>query len=524
MSTSSGPVVELIAAVSRNGVIGVGGTLPWNISEDLRRFRELTYGHCVIMGHNTWLSLPESARPLPGRINIVLSREAALETLPEDVYWVRHDKSRTDMVSGLYPETLENLRKICGAYPEKKVFIIGGEQTYRTFFSTFAAEFTPKKLHITHIDKIIPEQLGRLSYFHVPTNYQITSYSAKFKSDAEGCSFQYITYECGNEKWYERILPSRPLFGEPAPPYIPSADETYTTLLKDILAHGHKRSDRTGTGTTSVFGRQLRFNIHNSIPLLTTKFVPWKAVIKELLWFLRGDTDASKLAADGVRIWDGNTSRAFLDGRGLSHLPEGDIGAGYGFQWRHFGGAYQTCKETYDNTIGYDQVAAVLDQLRHDPFSRRIFMSAWNPAALKDIALPPCHVSAQFYVEEDQTEGQASGTGQGRRYLSCHMYQRSVDTFLGLPFNIMSYATLTHIFATLTGMTPKELIISTGDTHIYNDHIEQIKTQIERHPYSAPLLVINPAIRDKTLEEITVDDFDVVGYFHHNVLKGKMAV
>jgi thymidylate synthase len=514
MATTT-PSIELVAAVSKNGVIGVGGTLPWNIPEDLRHFRDLTYGHCVIMGYNTWMSLPDGVRPLPGRINIVLSRDPATETLPENVHWVRHGGSRTDMVAGLHIETREHLREICNAYPDKKVFIIGGEQTYRLFFNAFSGEFMPTKLHITHVDKMIPEQHGMLTYFRVSTDYQITSYSAKHKSTTEGCTFQFITYEL-KENYMRNHFPHRPIVGEPVPPHTPSADQTYTTLLKDILQYGSKRSDRTGTGTTSVFGRQLRFDISGSIPLLTTKYVPWKAVIKELLWFLRGDTDASKLAADGVRIWDGNTSREFLDGRGLAHLPEGDIGAGYGFQWRHFGGAYQTCKETYDNTIGYDQVAAVLDQLRNDPFSRRIYMSAWNPAALKDMALPPCHVSAQFYVGEDQATGQ--------HHLSCHMYQRSVDTFLGLPFNIMSYATLTHILATLTDMHPKELIISTGDTHIYNDHIEQIKTQIERYPYSAPLLVIDPAIKEKRLEEITVDDFDVIGYFHHGVLKGKMAV
>jgi thymidylate synthase len=498
MATTT-PIVELVAAVSKNGVIGVGGTLPWNIPEDLHRFRELTYGHCVIMGHNTWMSLPDSVRPLPGRINIVLSREASMETLPEHVYWVAQQGSREDLARAPSKAVHELVMTLYKENPERKFFVIGGEQTYALFLNKFAAELIPKKLHITHMDKVIPEQLGTLSYFRVPTDYQITAYSEKHMSAQESCAFQYIRYELKSKSEQS----------------IPSADETYTALVKDILANGNQRGDRTGTGTHSVFGRQLHFDISGSIPLLTTKYVPWKAVIKELLWFLRGDTDASKLAADGVRIWDGNTSREFLDNRGLAHLPEGDIGAGYGFQWRHFGGAYQTCKETYDNTIGYDQVAVVLDQLRHDPFSRRIFMSAWNPAALKDMALPPCHVSAQFYVDEDE---------RGRRFLSCHMYQRSVDTFLGLPFNIMSYATLTHIFAMLTDMRPKELIISTGDTHIYSDHVEQVKTQCERIPYSAPFLAVNPTIISKRLEEITVDDFDVIGYFHHGVLKGKMAV
>jgi thymidylate synthase len=259
----------------------------------------------------------------------------------------------------------------------------------------------------------------------------------------------------------------------------------------------------------------MRFNLDGAIPLLTTKYVPWKSVIKELLWFLKGQTDASILKTQGVGIWDGNTSREFLDGRGLGHLPEGDIGAGYGFQWRHFNGEYKTCKDTYDITIGYDQVAEVLRQLREDPLSRRIYMTAWNPAALGSMALPPCHVSAQFYVDVDN---------EGVRHLSCHMYQRSVDVFLGLPFNIMSYATLTYIFAAMCGMRPRELIISTGDTHIYRDHMGQVMTQLCRQPCLEPVLVINPEVGSKTVDELTIDDFDVVGYFHHGTLKGKMSV
>ncbi len=498
------PVVELIAAVSRNAVIGLDGTLPWNIPEDLRRFRELTTGHCVIMGYNTWQSLPDGVRPLPGRINIVLSREAAMETYADNVHWVIDSGKREDAIRRIPTGLKHIIQQLHAENPTRKFFVIGGGEIYRTFLHWTASTLRPTRLHITYVDKVIADPHGSASYFNISSDYQINSYSVKHKSAAEDCVFQYITYTlCDNI--LENLNRSD----------MKSTDRTYTDLVEDILASGHQRTDRTGTGTTSVFGRQLRFDLSGSIPLLTTKYVPWKAVIKELLWFLRGDTDASKLAADGVRIWDGNTSRAFLDGRGLGHLPEGDIGAGYGFQWRHFGGAYKTCKDSYDNTIGYDQVAAVLDQLRTDPFSRRIFMSAWNPAALKDMALPPCHVSAQFYVEE---------LPSGRRLLSCHMYQRSVDTFLGLPFNIMSYATLTHILATLTHMHPKELIISTGDTHIYSDHVEQVRTQCNRIPYSAPLLVVNPAIAEKRLEEITVDDFDVIGYFHHGVLKGKMAV
>jgi thymidylate synthase len=288
----------------------------------------------------------------------------------------------------------------------------------------------------------------------------------------------------------------------------------YLDLLKDILENGKKRDDRTGTGTLSVFGRQLRFDISEVVPLLTTKFVPWKACIKELLWFLRGDTDASILKEQGVHIWDGNSSRDFLDRRGLDDLPEGDIGATYGFQWRHFGGMYKTCKDEYDENVGFDQVKYILSELKNNPTSRRIFMSAWNPLWMDRMSLPPCHVSCQFYVDFEGDE----------KHLSCQMYMRSTDVCLGLPFNIFSYAVLTYVFAKLTCMKPKDLVISTGDTHVYLDHIDAFATQLEREPYAFPKLVIDDGVLNKALEEITIDDFNLIDYKYHPTIKGKMSV
>jgi len=291
------------------------------------------------------------------------------------------------------------------------------------------------------------------------------------------------------------------------------SEEGYLHLLEKVLREGRMRPDRTGTGTLSLFGEQLRFDISQSVPLLTTKFVPWKAVIKELLWFIKGQTDASILQEQGVRIWDGNSSRQFLDKRGLTHLPDGDIGAGYGFQWRHASAPYKTCKDDY-NDQGFDQILYILDQLKNDPYSRRIYMTAWNPMQLKDMALPPCHVSAQFYVEEKD----------GQKLLSCHMYQRSVDCFLGLPFNIFSYTVLTYILAKMNNMLPKELIISTGDTHIYLDHVDPVKEQLNRQPYHAPKLVLSQSLLSKTIDDITIDDFDIVEYKYHPSIKAKMSV
>jgi len=284
----------------------------------------------------------------------------------------------------------------------------------------------------------------------------------------------------------------------------------YLDLLKHVLENGRKRSDRTGTGTISTFAHQLRFDISQSIPLLTTKKMAWKSVIRELIWFLKGSTDASTLSKQGVHIWDGNTTREFLDTRGLTSLPEGDIGAGYGFQWRHFGATYKTCKDEYSELDGCDQVKYVLDMLRKDPTSRRIFMSAWNPLHMDKMALPPCHVSAQFYVDDDKG-------------LSCHMYQRSVDCFLGLPFNIFSYSVLTYILAEMTGHKPCELIISTGDTHIYIDHVEQVKEQLSRAPLEPPCLRLSDAIKTKHVDELKIEDFELVGYQHHQPIKAKMS-
>jgi len=292
-----------------------------------------------------------------------------------------------------------------------------------------------------------------------------------------------------------------------------SHDKEYMSLLQDILDNGTLRSDRTNTGTLSVFGRQLRFDLEDGVPLLTTKYVAWKACIEELLWFLRGDTNAKHLSEKDVKIWDGNTTRDFLDARGLTMLPEGDIGAGYGFQWRHFGAEYATCKDDYSGK-GFDQVREVIRLLKEDPYSRRIFMSAWNPAALSKMALPPCHVSAQFYVEFQN----------GKKYLRCHMYQRSVDCFLGLPFNIFSYSVLTYILAKMCDMVPKELIISTGDTHIYTDHIDQVRTQLQRVPVFPPKLHLSDAVAHKDMHELTLKDFDIIGYFHHPAIRAHMAV
>lgn len=283
----------------------------------------------------------------------------------------------------------------------------------------------------------------------------------------------------------------------------------YLRLAASVMATGARRSDRTGTGTLSRFGETMRFSLRDGVfPLLTTKRVFWRGVVEELLWFVRGCTDANQLAARGVHIWDANGSRQFLDARGLPHRLPGDLGPVYGFQWRHFGAQYRTMNDDYTGK-GYDQLKECIRLIKEDPTSRRIVMSAWNPAALRDMALPPCHMFCQFYVANGE--------------LSCLMYQRSCDLGLGVPFNIASYALLTRMVAHVTGLRPGEFIHQMGDTHVYLNHVDALRQQLGRQPRPFPTLRI---ARDRVddIESFVFEDFVLTGYNPHRAIKMEMAV
>jgi thymidylate synthase len=263
--------------------------------------------------------------------------------------------------------------------------------------------------------------------------------------------------------------------------------QAYLDLLQHILDNGTEKSDRTGTGTTSVFGYQMRFDLQKGFPMVTTKKLHTKSIIYELLWFLKGDTNTGWLNEHGVSIWDEWANE------------NGDLGPVYGHQWRSWTGA--------DGKV-YDQIADVLHQIKTNPDSRRMIVNAWNVADLPKMALSPCHALFQFYVADGK--------------LSCQLYQRSADVFLGVPFNIASYALLTMMMAQVCGLQPGEFIHTFGDVHLYSNHIEQAKLQLTRTPYELPTLKINPEVKD--LLDFKYEDFTLENYQHHPAIKAPVAV
>lgn len=293
-------------------------------------------------------------------------------------------------------------------------------------------------------------------------------------------------------------------------------EQQYLDLCRRIIAEGEFRPDRTGTGTLSIFAPpQLRFDLSNdSFPLLTTKKVFTKGIILELLWFISGCTDGKKLSEQGVKIWEGNGSREYLDKLGLTDRREGDLGPVYGFQWRHFGAHYKTCEDDYSGQ-GFDQLEDVIYKLKHNPYDRRIIMSAWNPPDFPKMALPPCHVFSQFYVSFPNTEG-------AKPKLSCLLYQRSCDMGLGVPFNIASYALLTRMIAHVCDMEPGQFIHTMGDAHIYKDHIDALQQQIQRTPRQFPKLRIKRKV--SSIDDFKFEDFEITDYNPHDRIQMKMSV
>lgn len=499
MATTQNPVFQLVVAATRNLGIGKDGSMPWKLPADMAYFKELTTRtrdsarqNAVIMGRKTWESIPSKFRPLPGRINVVLSRSATHTENNSDVVNARDVGPGT---KGVYTvDSLESALALCSS-PEladkvENVFVIGGGQVYQEAI----ASPNCSAIHLTRIE----EDYECDTFFPDidSAKFKLWSAAAPHKDGEATCSFLCYTRA-----------------GLDVPPPLPRSvasrheEYQYLDLVEDIIRNGVYRPDRTGTGTYAKFGCTMRFNLRHTFPLLTTKRVFWRGVAEELLWFISGSTSAKLLQDKGVRIWDGNSSREYLDSIGLAHREVGDLGPVYGFQWRHFGAEYKDMHEDYTG-VGVDQLADVINRIKTQPNDRRIIMSAWNPAALSQMALPPCHMFCQFFVADGE--------------VSCLMYQRSCDIGLGVPFNIASYALLTRLVAQCTGLRAGELVHVMGDTHVYANHVEPLKEQLKNTPRHFPTLSINPAKTD--IDSFTFEDFELVGYSPHQKIEMKMAV
>lgn len=469
----------VVAMAEEHSGIGYEGKLPWHISTDMKYFKELTTArynlssssssitNVVIMGRKTWDSM--GGKPLANRLNIVLTRDSS-RTFPEGVW----SGSSLDVVLQRLEETA-----LFG-----RVFVIGGSELYRESIVHPQCE----AMFITYIKSAKGAQpiMADVFFPDIPCSQYIREGTSRTEIDG--------SYTCTFQEWRRK----------------PNEEELqYLNIIRNILTHGNYRMDRTGTGVWSKFGYTMRFDLSNGqFPLLTTKRVFFRGVVEELLWFLSGNTNARTLRSKGVTIWDGNASKQYLESIGLVDREEDDLGPIYGFQWRHSGAEYKTMHDDYTGQ-GVDQITELIKKIKTNPADRRLIISAWNPSDLPMMALPPCHVMAQFYVD-------------GNR-LSCQMYQRSCDMGLGVPFNIASYALLTCIIAHVCDLVPYEFIHVLGDAHIYSTHESAVKEQLKRTPVSFPILKISPsATRDFT--KLIPDNFTLQHYYPLKKINMQMAV
>ena len=464
--------LDIIVCVDKNNGIGKSGTIPWRLSEDLKHFKNITitttsdkYTNAVIMGRKTWQSIPPKFRPLPDRINIVVSTTLT-ETPPESTYFVNSYDSALDLT-----DTFANL---------ESTFIIGGSSLYNTAIKD-------KRLRYVYLTQYDEEHDCDV---HFPTELVVENLKCTSEHTSETNSkLTFKTYTVPNLE-EERML----------------------DVMREILTSGIKNPDRTGVGTLSVFGKQMTYDLTASFPLMTTRKAYMRQILEEFKFIMSGSTDVTNLQKKNVHIWDDNTTRDFLDKRGLTHLPEFDMGPTYGFSMRHYGATYETCKTDYTGK-GFDQLQYVIDTIKSDPTSRRIRISIWDPSHIFDVALTPCLNQFDFYVDTE------------RNTLNLLAFLRSSDTFLALMWNTTYCAIFCHVIAKLTGLRAGKLIMNTANSHLYLTHQEQAKEQVSRTPYPFPSCSIMKHLTTiDDIQGLEVADFRIRGYTAHPAIKADMAV
>lgn len=503
------PSFHIILCTDREGHIGhrTTNTLLYKTPLDMQRFRTLTTSpkpnqHAVVMGWNTWLSLPDTHRPLPNRVNVVLTRdtEHARQARQLDAYPFTHT---SDALSFLHSLNL------------KQVFLIGGASIY----NDKALQAHVSTVHHTRIeddasrhyskDALVAVSLDAFTEYDVIEEWATKTdchyiNAPATNTDASATNTQHtVTF---------RTLHRNPTHHPTTPKYSPQLQHTgeqqYLHLLKRLL--GAPPRQTRNSETLSSFGERLVMDLSDgTVPLLTSKKMAWKTIIRELLWFARGDTDNQKLNDKKVHIWDANASRAFLDSRGLTERAENDLGPVYGFQWRHFGATYTDCHADYTGQ-GVDQLENARQQISTDPTNRRMIFTAWNPTDLDQMALPPCHLLGQWYVTHEDK-------------LWLQVYQRSGDVFLGVPFNLFSYSVLVHMMAHLTHKQVGGLSYVLGDAHIYANHVDVVNEQLQRPIHPPPRFRVKQGCSVDKWEDFTLDSFELLDYTSESRLKAEMV-
>jgi len=551
---------NLILAVSKNNGIGKDGKLPWNLPTDMQFFKSVTTKifdrnenfnkmisekmirssyqpifdilkdsqtfeknylkkkNIVVMGRQTWESIPIKFKPLENRINVVLSRDSEFiqkNPIKENIFYTASN--------------LDEFFSLANKLKDKKlldnIYVIGGSQIYKEFLDKY-----PQNLNLifqTYIQKDYDCDV----FFDMPKDLipLFVSKTIVDKKEPETCfdfrilasKTAFLEMKTNNEeenieKKDSDIYDKKNTiisFADIINPYFfslkpPHEEFQYLDAIRNIISTGVHKSDRTGVGTISKFGLTMKFDCSKTFPLLTTKDTFWRGIVEELIWFINGDTNAKNLQEKKIHIWDGNASREFLDKLGFTNREEGDLGPVYGFQWRHSGAIYKTMHDDYKGE-GIDQLMNVINDIKNNPDSRRIIMCAWNPKDLNLMALPPCHVLCQLYVEDGEK-------------LSLQMYQRSADMGLGVPFNIASYSLLLYMIAQITGKKVGNFIHTIGDAHVYKSHLEALEKQLERIPRPFPILKINKDVTE--IDKFKFSDFQLVGYHPYPKIKMDMAV
>lgn len=451
---------NIILACDLGGGIGYNNNLPWDFALDKKYFKTLTTNfftnikNILIMGKNTY-------RIFNNRESYVVSTTL---TNVNNIY---------DSFSKAYDDAILN---------EGDIWVIGGSRLYECAIKHFACD----KIYLTLVNGI----------FHCDTYFNINKYQVEWTSNI---SHQNDINRINNKN-YELIFKIGNI--------IPNVETQYLNTLYDVLYNGNERVTRNGI-TLSKFNKTLSFDLQKGFPLLTTKKMFWKGIVEELLFFIRGDTDTKLLSNKGVKIWEPNTNKDFLNKMNLDY-DEGLMGPMYGYQWRFFN------KNYFNNDNNFiDQLKKVIDEIKNDPMSRRILMTTFNPLQVELGVLYPCHsIIIQFYVDKNEESNHMR--------LCCSMYQRSCDLFLGLPFNIASTSLLLHIIASLTNTIPGTVNIILGDYHIYSEHKEQVLTQLSREQYSLCQLVMPNFNNLEDVEKSTLDDYKIYNYEHHPAIKANM--